>query len=217
MRDDQRGRHHGLELSTGSLARLERVDHAAGERQLGSGLEARDHDARDLRRPDDVGDGGTVSALGLALLATHIVAGVGGGAAGGIDDGELAPIPMRGRGDDPLHGLAGGEPAPHEVERKRTEPRIGAVLGQDGADAGPGMRAARADRYRGCRNGGAQHSGPGAAPDERERHDEPSAITAVMSTSISSSGLASPFTIDALKAGSAPLSLRSTTSDTPAR
>ena len=41
---------------------------------------------------------------------------------------------------------------------------------------------------------------PGAAPDDGERHRAPSLI-AVMSTSISSSGLASPFTITAVNAG----------------
>src|SRR5262245_59466583 len=122
-----------------------------------------------------------------------------------------------GRGDHRPHGFLGAEAAGQKIEGERAKPRISAVLREHGPDAGLGIGAARTDGNGGRRHDGSQHAGSGAASDQGEGHVEASAITAVMSTSISSTGLANPLTINALKAGLAPPKAPSTTSQTPAR
>src|SRR5262245_38171851 len=208
---------HRLVLSAGSLAGLERIEEATRQRLVGGPLKRRHHRAWDLARAHDVGDRRAVATPHLARLAADALPSEGGRAAERVDDRQLPPCAVRCRRHHGLHGFLGGEPARQQIERQRPQAGVRERLAQGSADARQSIGTACADRDRGARHCRTEHPGARTPADQRKRHGEAPPTTAVMSSSISSSGLASPLTMSALKAGLAPRSRVRTTSQTPGK
>ena len=98
------------------------------KRRRGIRLEGAHHCGRHLARANDVAERHAVAAMRLALLRLDAVAAERGRAAFPVDDRELAPIAVRRRGDDCVHRLLGCEAVLEEIERERSEARVGPML-----------------------------------------------------------------------------------------
>ena len=95
------------------------------------------------------------------------------GLALGVDDRELSPADARLALLEVFQDGGGRRALAQPLEHPRPKPRVGAVLGQHGADIGLGVGAAAADRHRRGRDDGAQHAGSGTSSSDREGHGQP--------------------------------------------
>jgi hypothetical protein len=133
------------EFAASRIACLEPAQEPFGQWFVRTGFEGGRHRRGDLFVADDIADGTAIRALAFRVNGLDPAAVEEGGAAMPVDHRELPPTDGRIAGRQFGNGLLGGFAGLQEVEAPRPQPRVGAVLGQDGADPGAGIRAAAAD------------------------------------------------------------------------
>ena len=119
---------------------------------------------------EEIAGGDHVAALRLAVDAEGVGAREDCRAPLRVDQREL-PVGRIGRGSGEDRGtLIRARTERHEVEPAWPEPRVGHVLGGDGANSGAEMGAARRDGGRGGGDGDREPAGSGAARRDGECH-----------------------------------------------
>src|SRR5262249_22323670 len=118
-----------------------------------------EHRVSDLRPDDRVRRDDDVAVDAMAGPRSVAGAGAGGGKPGRVETPELAPLDELIAGRDLLQHARRGIAGAQEIESEMTEARVGARLGDDGANPWRHVNAPRADGHLVGRNRDAEHAG----------------------------------------------------------